>query len=101
VTIPSKGCRVHPVIEMDRRESGFLLAALAELPFKTVFALIGKINAQAYANFPDPSQHEMRKPFEFERDELAFCARTLQSLPYRDVHALLERMHRICGPLEH
>lgn len=90
--------RAQVVVEMDRLESGILLAALAELPFKTVYALIGKVNARAHGHFSDPSQHAKRKPFEFEIHELAFCAQTLESLPYREVHALLERVHRACEP---
>jgi len=84
-------------IEMDRREAGLLLGALSELPFKSVYALIGKLNAQAYGNFPDPSRHATRKPFEFDRQELTLCAGVLETLPYRDVHELLERVHEAAG----
>jgi len=97
VTRPPTNSRAQATVEMDRQEAGVLLAALSELPFKTVYALIGNLNAQAYRNFSDPSQHSLRKPFEFDRQELAFCATALETLPYRDVHALLGRMHGATG----
>ena len=98
MTISPKAVRAPIVVDMDRLESGMLLAALAELPFKTVYSLIGKINAQAHSHFSDPSEHAKRRPFEFEFHELTFCARTLETLPYREVHALLDRVHRHCKP---
>lgn len=82
------------VVAMDRRESGMLLAALAELPFKKVYQLIGNLNAQAHAQFGDRSAPGDALPFRFEPVEWEFCLGVLQSLPYRDVHRLLERIGR-------
>lgn len=81
-------------IQLNVQEGGLLLEALAELPFKSVFELIGKLNQQAHALFaPGCAQHE-RQRFVLTESELALTIKALGNLPYHRVHELLTDLNR-------
>lgn len=83
-------------ITLSLAEGGLVMEALAELPFKTVFGLIGELNRQA-------NEHDgmIAHEFVFERADLALIVKALGELPYSRVHALLANLHeqiaRIAG----
>jgi len=72
-------------------EGALVMEALAELPFKTVFALIGDLNRQAN-EAGGAGAHEAAHEFTFERAELALIVKALGDLPYSRVHALLANL---------
>jgi hypothetical protein len=80
------------VVSLDREQSGLVLSALAELPFKTVYALIGKLNQQAHENFPTARDRRTPKPFRMEPGEFALCLQALGALPYQAVSRLMEHL---------
>ncbi|MBS0496780.1 MAG: hypothetical protein JSR51_03910 [Proteobacteria bacterium] len=81
-------------IRLNVQEGGLLLEALAELPFKSVFELIGKLNQQAHELFaPGCAQHE-RQRFVLTESELALTIKALGNLPYHRVHELLADLNR-------
>jgi len=81
-------------IRLNVQEGGLLLEALAELPFKFVFELIGKLNQQAHELFaPGSAQHE-RQRFVLTESELALVIKALGNLPYHRVHELLADLNR-------
>jgi hypothetical protein len=81
-------------LRLNVQEGGLLLEALAELPFKTVFELIGKLNQQANELFaPGCAQHE-RQRFVLTEAELALAIKALGNMPYHRVHELLADLHR-------
>ena len=79
-------------VALDRDQSGLVLSALAELPFKTVYALIGKLNQQAHENFPTAKERGTPKAFRMEPREFALCLEALGALPYHTVSRLMEHL---------
>lgn len=79
-------------VALDRDQCGLVLSALAELPFKTVYALIGKLNQQAHENFPTAQQDRVRKVFRMETREFALCLEALGALPYQTVNRLVDHL---------
>lgn len=67
-------------------EGRLVIAALAELPFKTVFELIGDLNRQAVAG--------AGQRYQLDRDSLALILGALAQLPYERVHRLLAALER-------
>lgn len=66
-------------------EGRLVIEALAELPFKAVFELIGDLNRQAVDGAGGPGG----RPYHIGRDDLELMLRALAQLPYERVHRLL------------
>lgn len=79
------------VIRTTVDEGGLILEALAELPFKTVFELIGNINAQANSFLLDQRDTE-EIPFNISLGELQLLIGALSELPFNRVNALLQKI---------
>ena len=71
-------------------EGGLVIEALAELPFKTVFELIGDLNRQAVTGADAPAG----RPYRVDRDNLELILRALAQLPYERVHRLLSALQQ-------
>lgn len=82
------------VIHLSLQEGNLLLEALAELPFKSVFELIGKLNQQANELFAPGIAPQERQRFVFVEAELSLAIKALGNLPYHRVHALLSGLHQ-------
>lgn len=81
-------------IQLSLQEGNLLLEALAELPFKSVFELIGKLNQQANELFvPGIAPQELQR-FVFTEVELSLVIQALGNLPYHRVHALLTGLNQ-------
>ena len=79
-----------------RDEEGLLaIEALAELPFKTVFELIGELNRQAVSG---AGTDDAGRRYDVDRDQLELLLGALAQLPYARVHRLLASLAR---QLEH
>jgi len=76
-------------IVLATAEGALMLEALAELPFKTVFELIGELNRQANDGDAAGDAHE----FVLDRPSLALIVKALGELPYSRVHALLAKLN--------
>lgn len=72
-------------VSLSTAQGALVLEALAELPFKTVFELIGDLNRQANAGADATAVHQ----FILGRSELALIVKALGELPYSRVHALV------------
>jgi hypothetical protein len=80
-------------ISLNLEESGIVLQALAECPFKTVFELIGKLNHQAQQFYQPPIKTGEPVSFHFSPAEFSCCIKALGQLPYNQVHLLLANLH--------
>lgn len=78
-------------------EVELILEALAELPFKRVFACIAQLNEQAMRAFPAHSQRAgiatQAAEFQVDAEQMRLMLEVLPQLPYQRVHLLLQRMH--------
>ncbi len=81
-------------LRLNVQEGGLLLEALAELPFKTVFELIGKLNQQANELFTAGCAQYERQQFVLTEAELALTIKALGNLPYHRVHGLLADLNQ-------
>ena len=81
-------------IQLNLLEGNLLLEALAELPFKSVFELIGKLNQQANESFTPDIAAQERQRFVFTEAELSLAVKALGNMPYHRVHALLSDLHQ-------
>lgn len=83
----------HPLqslpLSLSVAQGRLLMGALAELPFKRVFELIGKLNAGAQA--PAAASASLR--IRLSAAELALVLEALGQLPYVQVHALIDELH--------
>lgn len=70
-------------------DGALLLEALAELPFKQVYRLIGELDRQAQRAFGAGGDGQ----FDFEPDQLRLALAALGGLPHRRVDRLLHSMH--------
>ncbi|MCP4686792.1 MAG: hypothetical protein GY859_02015 [Desulfobacterales bacterium] len=88
-------------IELDIEEGRTLFEALAELPFKQVFELIGKINETANKNLAGPAAQTAPSGFGFTRPELELALQALGELPFNRVHSIIAKINtRISIPNE-
>ena len=81
-------------IRLTLAQSGLMLQALAELPFKSVFELIGNLNQQAHQLFASDTAPQTEQVFLFQPAELARAIKALGELPYNRVNALLQHIHQ-------
>lgn len=79
----------------DRHQSGMVLVALAELPFKNVFEVIGRINEQAHRCFGDGTDAQAKHPFRLSRREIGLCLEALQAMPYGAVREIASRLESL------
>lgn len=80
-------------IQLNLKESGLILQALVERPFKEVFELIGKLNHQAQQFYQPPVATDEAVKFVLEASEFSQCIKALGELPYNQVHQLLANLH--------
>lgn len=80
-------------LELNLHESGLLLQALAERPFKQVFDIIGKLNQQAQAFYQPPVNSQKQVQFILSPAEFSLCVKALGDLPYNQVQALIANLH--------
>lgn len=80
-------------IKLNLQESGLLLQALAERPFKQVFELIGKLNHQAQQFYQPPVTSDKSVVFALGSSELSLCIKALGDLPYNQVQGLIAKLH--------
>ena len=78
-------------LALNPAQGRLLMEALGERPFRTVYALIGRLNAWALDAFPaDPApQHAPGFPFTLTRAELELVLDALGDMPHRRVHRLV------------
>lgn len=84
-------------LTLSADEVELILEALAELPFKRVFACIAQLNEQATRAFPTHHQRVGITPpvaeFRVNAGQMRLMLEVLPQLPYQRVHLLLQRMH--------
>lgn len=84
-------------LTLSADEVELILEALAELPFKRVFACIAQLNEQATHAFPATHQRagitNQVAEFRVNAEQMRLMLEVLPQLPYQRVHLLLRRMH--------
>jgi hypothetical protein len=82
-------------VQLTLGHSQLILQALAELPFKTVFELIGQLNQQTHRLFShDAVDSERMQTFVLSASDLALCIKALGEMPFKRVSALLSHLNR-------
>jgi hypothetical protein len=81
-------------VQLTLEQSRLVLQALSELPFKTVFELIGQLNQQAHRLFADGVDPEHAQTFNISAADLALCVDALGDMPFKRVNALLAHLNR-------
>ncbi len=76
-------------LTLEPADGALLLEALAELPFKQVYRLIGELDRQARLAFGAGGSGQ----FDFEPEQMRLVLEALGALPYRRVGRLLHGMH--------
>lgn len=74
-------------------EGKLVFEALAELPFKYVYDLIGKLNSQANRSAMNGSGASVRHTYTFSKEELELTIRALGAMPFNRVHALISNLN--------
>lgn len=84
-------------LTLSADEVELILEALAELPFKRVFACIAQLNEQATRAFPADHQRAgvsmQVAEFRVSAEQMRLMLEVLPQLPYQRVHRLLQGMH--------
>jgi hypothetical protein len=78
-------------IGLDVAQGALLMEALAALPFRDVFELIGRLNAWALDTCPagPGARVSVPLPFPVSDAELALVLKALGEMPHRRVHQLI------------
>ncbi|MDQ1919348.1 hypothetical protein [Massilia pseudoviolaceinigra] len=71
-------------------QGALVIEALAELPFKTVFDLIGRLNRQANAAADADAAHA----YSVSLPDLQLIVGALRLLPYHRVHLLMDALEQ-------
>ncbi len=79
-------------IRLNINEGNIVFEALAELPFKYVFDLIGRLNKQVNESTIDSGNDDALYTHTLSRQELDMVIRALGKMPFNRVHALLENL---------
>ena len=74
-------------------EGKIVFEALAELPFKYVYELIGKLNSQLNASPTHGSNERALYTYTLSRHELNLMIRALGELPFNHVYTLVENLN--------
>ncbi len=74
-----------------------VVEALAELPFKYVFDLIGSINRQANEAVAKSCDEDAVHKYAFSRQEFELIVKALGNLPFNCVHTVLENLNAHVG----
>lgn len=78
-----------PVIRLTVTDTRMIFSSLAELPFKTVFELIGKINRTTNETKPVSVDGEPGYAYQFTGDEMDLIVRALGQRPFHEVNILI------------
>ncbi|QEY17600.1 hypothetical protein D0C16_17365 [Cellvibrio sp. KY-GH-1] len=89
-TLPTADLQIYLTLE----QSGLVLEALMEQPFKKVFEVIGSLNQQAQQFYqPDADKHRAQL-FTLTKTDFSVCIKALGELPYNRVSGLIESLHQ-------
>ena len=84
-------------ISLDTQAGQTVFQALAELPFKYVFELIGKINQATNETAPRQLNGREVYDYRFSPDELELIFKALGQLPYNRVNLVIRSLERQAG----
>lgn len=81
-------------VQMTVAHSRLILQALAELPFKSVFEVIGQLNQQTHRLLADEANDSTRMHvFFISPSDLAICIHALGEMPFKRVSTLLTHLN--------
>ena len=81
-------------LDLTLEQANLILEALAELPFKQVFELIGHLNQQAQAGFAAAGGEPATVHFAVGPMQMRLILATLGQMPFNRVSRLLQSMHQ-------
>lgn len=76
-------------LALDRDQARLLMAGLGELPFRTVCALVERLNQWAVQAAAGEGADVLAQPFVLDIAELELVLHALGGLPYRSVYVLI------------
>lgn len=80
-------------IGLSLDEAGLIVEALAERPFKSVYALIGELNRQANGYDAAEFGADATQRYLLSVGEMQLIVSALGDLPYRRVHRLVHKLN--------
>ncbi len=80
-------------IRLNINQGQIVFEALAELPFKYVFDLIGKLNNMANENAADACDERAPYTHRLSLQELELIVSALGEMPFSRVHGLVENLN--------
>jgi len=80
------------IIHLNVNDGKIIFEALAELPFKYVYDLIGKLNFQANHNNAEDGGGMARLRHTLIMQELGLIIKALGGLPFNRVHSLVDKL---------
>ena len=81
------------MINLDINDGKMVFEALAELPFKYVYELIGKLNRQANQSVGSADVAEAFNGHSLSIQEIALMINALGQMPFNRVHRLLNNLN--------
>lgn len=83
-------------IELSLQEAQLVFKSLAELPFKLVYELIGKINKQSNSLIITGGKSNQNIRIELTNQEFNRIVKALEKQPFTTVHKLIEKLNSQC-----
>lgn len=84
----------HLQIMLTLDQSGLVLEALMEQPFKKVFDVIGSLNQQAQQFYQSGEAKNCAQLFVLDKSDFTLCIKALGELPYNRVSGLIQNLHQ-------
>ncbi len=88
----------RPAVELQiyltLEQSGLVLEALMEQPFKKVFEVIGSLNQQAQQFYQPGVEKNRAQLFVISKMDFSLCIKALGELPYHRVSGLIQSLHQ-------
>lgn len=81
------------IINLDINAGKMLFEALAELPFKYVYELIGKLNRQANQCAPPAGRAKALHSYSLSLQEIGLMINALGQMPFNRVHKLVQNLN--------
>jgi len=82
------------IISLNLDEGRIVFEALAEMPFKNVYELIGQLNNQTNQHVADGLEEGMVLAFTLTRSQVDLMLRALGEMPFKLVCSLLENLNQ-------
>ena len=76
-------------------EGKIIFKALTDLPFKTVYELIGKLNEQSNKENTNQYSDEMKMTLKLTKKDLGIITEALSKQPFKTVYGIIEKIYNM------